>query len=197
MVVAAVNAQTISSRSNEVALDFSSGKSKDGAIPSITWLSPETEVTFMKEGKVNITLTVESTQTLKSVTLTVRDKDTGNTRGTLPLKINGAKNLSTKLNQNITLTDGITELEVLAETENGQKSVARRQVHVGATLMADAAKLNRKDYALIIATDKYDNWTSLVNPVFDAHTIENQLKTNFGFQTDVVETPQKNSCLLS
>lgn len=185
------NAQNISSRSNEVALDFGTGKSKDGTVPTVAWLSPENEITFLKEGKVTVNLEVTCKQPLKSVTLTVRDKESGATKGTLPVQINGLKDLSTKLERDITLADGISVLEIVAESESGYKSLSKREVHVGTTLMADAAKLNRKDYALIIATDKYDNWTSLVNPVFDARTIENQLKINYGFQTDVVENPTK------
>lgn len=190
------SAQNISSRSNEVPLDFSTGKSKDGAIPTVSWVAPENEITFLKEGKTTISLIVECVQPLSSVTLTVRDRESGTIKGRLPLQINGVKNLTTKVERKITLSDGISELEIVVETENGYKSLSKREVHVGTTVMADAAKLNRKDYALIIATDKYDNWTSLVNPIFDARTIENKLKMNYGFQTDVIENPTKEELFI-
>ena len=188
--------QNVSSKSNEVALDFSSGKVKDSSIPKITWISPENETTFQKEGKTMISIAVESKNILKSIVLTLRDKETNTETGSTNLPINGAKNLSTRAEKSITLMDGINELEIVAENENGLKSISRRQVHVGATVMADAAKLGRKDYALIFATDKYDNWSSLINPVYDSRTIANDLKTNYGFQTDVVENPTQEQIFI-
>ncbi len=188
--------QNVSSKSNEVALDFTSSKVKDSSIPKITWLSPENETTFQKEGKVSLSIVVESKDVLKSVVLTLRDKETNTDKGSTNLPINGVKNLSTKAEKNITLMDGINELEIVAENENGYKSISRRQVHVGATVMADAAKLGRKDYALIFATDKYDNWSSLVNPIYDSRTIANDLQTNYGFQTDVVENPTQEQVFI-
>src|SRR5436190_5357345 len=56
-------------------------------------------------------------------------------------------------------------------------------------------KLNRKDYALIFATDKYDNWKALVNPIFDARTIANDIQKTYGFITKVVENPNQSQVL--
>jgi len=66
---------------------------------------------------------------------------------------------------------------------------------VGATALADAAKLNRKDYALIFVTDKYDNWKNLVNPIFDGRTIAGDLQKVYGFNTEVVENPTQSQVL--
>ena len=185
------NGQNVSSRTNSTSLDFSSGKAKNGAIPKVIWHTPENEITFLKDGKLIVSIEVESKEPLKSVVLTVRDHDTNDQKGKTSFEINGVKNMTTKASKNITLSNGIIDLEIIAENENGYKSITKRQVHVGATVMADAGKLNRKDYALIIATDKYDNWTSLVNPVFDGRSIANDLKANYGFETDVVENPTR------
>jgi len=58
---------------------------------------------------------------------------------------------------------------------------------VGKDALADAVDANRKDYALIIATDKYDNWDDLSNPVNDGQTIATILKDKYGFTTEIVE----------
>jgi len=50
---------------------------------------------------------------------------------------------------------------------------------------------SRKDYALIFATDSYDNWPGLNNPVFDAKTIKTELETHYGFTVELVENPTK------
>ncbi len=42
------------------------------------------------------------------------------------------------------------------------------------------------DYALLIATDEYDEWKQLTNPVDDAKTIAAELHTSYGFETEVL-----------
>ena len=91
--------------------------------------------------------------------------------------------------------DGINELELRVQNRDGQQAISLREVHVGATALADAAKLPRKDYALIFATDKYDSWRALVNPIFDSRSIANTLQKNYGFVTEVVENPNQSQVL--
>jgi hypothetical protein len=55
--------------------------------------------------------------------------------------------------------------------------------------VSNAVAIDRKDYAIFFATDKYDNWGDLVNPVFDSHTIADELRENFGFEVEVIENP--------
>lgn len=43
-----------------------------------------------------------------------------------------------------------------------------------------------KDYALLFATDQYDHWGELSNPVNDAKTIASELRSIYGFQTELV-----------
>src|SRR6185312_17037844 len=49
--------------------------------------------------------------------------------------------------------------------------------------------VDRKDYALLFATDKYDHWDDLVNPVDDAHAIARELKEKYGFTVELIENP--------
>jgi hypothetical protein len=46
-----------------------------------------------------------------------------------------------------------------------------------------------KNFALFFATDKYDEWNELVNPINDARTIKKELETNFGFTVEMIEGP--------
>lgn len=46
-----------------------------------------------------------------------------------------------------------------------------------------------KDYALIFATDDYDSWGDLKNPIFDAQAIATDLSELYGFDTDIVQNP--------
>ena len=65
-------------------------------------------------------------------------------------------------------------------------------IHVGETALADAAKLARNDYALLFVTDKYDNWSSLVNPIFDGRSIATELQNVYGFKVEIVENPSQD-----
>ncbi len=73
------------------------------------------------------------------------------------------------------------------ENVNGGAISSSRSVLVGADALASAVSIDRKDYALLFATDQYDNWTDLVNPVNDAHSIARVLKEKYGFETEIVE----------
>jgi len=191
----ASNAQNFTSRSNTVALDYSDPQQKfNTTFPKIVWQSPLNETVFLKEGNVTIELTIESKVPLKSVLLTVQDKITGDVKGKTPVVV-ADQALGLKISRAIVLTDGVNELTVVVENRDGQKSFSKRDIHVGATALADAAKLSRKDYALIFATDQYDNWKALANPIFDARTIAGDLQKTYGFSTEVVENPNQSQVL--
>jgi len=49
-----------------------------------------------------------------------------------------------------------------------------------------------KDYALLIATDNYQNWPRLNNPIHDAKTIADDLRSNYGFETEILQNPTKD-----
>ena len=49
--------------------------------------------------------------------------------------------------------------------------------------------LKRKDKALIIGTNDYDNYPNLINPLPDALAIAEELKTRYDFEIDILENP--------
>jgi tetratricopeptide (TPR) repeat protein len=57
-------------------------------------------------------------------------------------------------------------------------------------LAADALSA-RKDHALLFATNQYDTWPPLVNPVPDATAIAQELKNGYGFETELVVNPTR------
>lgn len=63
----------------------------------------------------------------------------------------------------------------------------------------DTSSQNKKyggtKYALLFATNDYDNYTDLINPLFDAKTIAEELNRNYGFQTHLVENPTLDEIL--
>jgi hypothetical protein len=188
--------QNFSARSNAMVLNYSDPKnSLSSTLPRITWQAPINETVFLKEGKLSIELTVECKTPIKTVQLNIKDKLTGMTQASLSLPTTEDKQLKVSATKNLTLPDGVNELEVVAINRDGITAISTRQIHVGSTALADAARLGRKDYALIFATDKYDNWKALVNPIFDARTIADDLKKTYGFNTEVVENPSQSQVL--
>ena len=67
--------------------------------------------------------------------------------------------------------------------------VIQRQIKV-ASLNDTIGRMGR-DYALIIATDDYDSWGDLRNPVNDGTTIAKELETTYGFQTEIIKNPTR------
>jgi WD40 repeat protein len=53
----------------------------------------------------------------------------------------------------------------------------------------DKSSIPGVHYALIFATNDYDNYDDLVNPVNDSRAIAEELKKNYGFQVDLKENP--------
>jgi hypothetical protein len=188
--------QNFSERTNVMSVDYSDSKtSLTSTLPKITWQSPVNETVFLKEGKLPVELTVESKTPLSSAQLIVRDRETNQITGTVNIPIVDEKKLTLSVNKNLTLEDGINEVEIVVQNRDGIKSSSKRQVHVGATALADASRLSRKDYALIFATDKYDNWKALVNPIYDSRTIADDLKKIYGFNVEVVENANQSQVL--
>jgi len=50
---------------------------------------------------------------------------------------------------------------------------------------------HHKDYALLFATNDYEYWQPLVNPIPDAETIAGMLEDNYGFKPEIVRNPTR------
>jgi eukaryotic-like serine/threonine-protein kinase len=93
----------------------------------------------------------------------------------------------------------------LAQIDSRPKRGARRTYLVLIGVLASAvpclnaqssapkgdALSNRKDYALLFATNQYATWPPLINPVPDAKAIAAELQNAYGFGTEVVENPTR------
>src|SRR6478609_5126418 len=188
--------QSFNSKSNTMSLDYTDSQKKlASTLPKIIWQAPVNETIFLKEGSLEIKLSVESKTPLTSVQLMILDKASGETIATSSVKIPDEKKTSIQIEKKIKLNDGVNELRIVVQNRDGVKAISKKEIHVGATALADAANLGRKDYALIFATDKYDNWKALVNPIFDARTIAGDLQSTYGFTTEIVENPSQSQVL--
>jgi hypothetical protein len=189
-------AQNVSTRTNEFEVDFSDPKKLvSTTIPVINWVTPVAETNYAQETKYKIKVEVESDKPIKSITIYVKEDEAAASRGMTSMKPEAGQELKMVVEKNLMLVEGENVLEIVAENMDGQKTISYRKIHVGGAGLADAGKLDRTDYALIFATDQYDNWSDLVNPVFDSKTIAEELKKTYGYKVEVIENASQSDVL--
>ncbi len=191
-----VSAQNVITRSSEFEVDFSDPKKLvTTTVPVINWAIPIPETSYVQESKYKIKLDVESSTPLKGITVNIKQTAETESRGSLNIQPKENEKLHSVVEKTLTLMDGDNLVEVIAENAEGVKTTSWRKIVVGATSLADASKLERTDYALIFATDQYENWSDLVNPVFDSRTIAEELKKTYKFNVEIVENATQSEVL--
>ena len=98
------------------------------------------------------------------------------------------------MEQPIILKEGNNVLKFVAENESGQLGVLERTIRL--IPKVDLAIANRQDFALLFATDEYDEWGNLTNPINDARTIARELKEYYGFNVELVEDFTQSEVLM-
>jgi Caspase domain len=183
-------AQGLSAKTNEFSLNLKSADAlaATGALPQIKWILPALDYTNSTQNKIEIKATVANRSPLKQLKLIVSNALDGSVLATkiIPVK---TEQHEYSINQSITLPDGSNYVLLEAITEQGAIVSDRRQVLVGKDALENMVAMDRKDYVLLFATNKYDHWDDLVNPIHDAQTIAKELKEKYGFAVDLVEDP--------
>jgi Uncharacterized protein containing caspase domain len=191
-----VGAQNVVTRSSEFEVDFSDPKKLvTTTVPVINWALPIPETSYVQESKFKIRLDVESSSPLKSIIVNIKQTVETESRGSLNIQPKENEQLHSVVEKTLTLMDGDNLVEVIAENKEGIKTTSWRKIVVGATSLADASKLERTDYALVFATDQYENWSDLVNPIFDSRTIAEELKKTYKFNVEIVENATQSEVL--
>ncbi|MBK5280294.1 MAG: caspase family protein [Bacteroidia bacterium] len=186
--------QELRTRTNEVHV-ASIGPASRTTVPTIVWISPMLEYTNSLSTQVEIEADVQSDVPLKSILVILGDNLQGYSRGQKKMELiqdSAAKHFVQKL----ILQDGSNYIEIVAENIYGVKVSSIRNVLVGKEAVTDAVSVDRKDYALFFATDTYDYWKNLVNPIYDANTIAAELKSKYGFEVEVVENANQSDILV-
>lgn len=176
-------AQSFSGQTNDIHLDFKNPS--NAALPVISWLYPRLENTATQNNKIEIEAEVRSEAPLRQISVVIG----ANSRGAAEKKIAVESGLlSYKVKQSLTLIDGMNEVSIVVENQSGGRVSSSRFISVGRD-WANRLDANRTDYALFFATNNYDDFTDLVNPVDDAKAIEKLLKEKYGFKTEFIEDP--------
>lgn len=185
LISGVASAQSFSGKTNDILLNYKQPANVVTALPVITWTMPRIEYSNNTEGLITIEASIKSTNLLKSVVLEIESSN-GTTRKQFPA---ASQSLNYQLKQNVMLADGENTLHIIAENALGGSVVSSRYVLVGKDAITDAVDVNRNDYALVIATNKYDDWNDLANPIDDARTIESILVEKYGFKVEFLEDP--------
>src|SRR6267154_4681268 len=185
--------QELRTRTNEVHVSMKEPRSRT-SVPVISWVSPRMEFSNSAERQIEIEATVQSDIPLKSIKIVLGDISSGASRGEKGVPV-AENSVSQTIRQKVSLMEGSNYIEIVAENSNGGTVSAVRNVLVGEDVLS-AVSTNRKDYALFFATDNYDYLTDLVNPVYDANTIANELKEKYGFETEVIENANQEDVLV-
>lgn len=189
-------AQNVATRSSEFEVDFSDPKKLvNTTVPVINWTFPVPETSYVQDTGFKIKLDIESSTPLKLITISIKQAGGAGTRGTLKIEPKDHEALHTVVEKNLMLMDGENLIEVVAENAEGVKTSTWKKVYVGGTALVDASKLERTDYALVFATDQYDNWSDLVNPVFDSRSISEELEKTYKFKVEIVENASQSEIL--
>jgi hypothetical protein len=185
IAIGTVSAQTFSERTNDIYINFSEPLTGVTTLPNITWISPRLEYTNSQKPSVEVEAWVSSDAPLRSITLALSSTLDGKTGAEKKIELVGVH--EQRIKQNLTLLDGQNYLKLTSENINGGISSSVRSILVGKDAIADAIAIDRKDYALFFATDQYDHWSDLVNPIEDAHSLGDILKKKYGFEVEIVE----------
>lgn len=185
--------EEISGKSNTVHLDVGMPTTVEtkSSKPIIVWLSPEQTSSAVTVKKMTIKVGINCTVKLRNVTLYLNGVEPTESRG-LGVTSPDASKFDQYIEQEVEFSAGTNELKVVAENEKGEITTESRIVNVTLPVLASST---RTDYALIIATNQYSEWNDLTNPVFDALTIADELRENYGFKVDTVINPTKSQIL--
>jgi hypothetical protein len=160
--------------------------------PVVIWLSPEQASGTVQVKKMTIKVGVNSKVKLRNVTLMVNGTEPLGTRG-IAVSSTEATKFDQFIEKEVELSEGPNEVKMVAENENGEVTIESRMVNVKSSVIASLAP--RTDYALILATNDYEEWNDLVNPVFDAEAIKKDLEELYGYKVDMVVNPTKSMFL--
>ena len=177
-----VSAQIDAKKGNPVLLDFEAPAESS---VRITWITPE--ATEIKDGSstVDIKIGINTPSKVTYVQIFINGRPVPPSRG-FRLKKATDGDYDEIIERQLGLNRGENEIKIVVENEDGSVSSETKFINVEYDALVATGDAQRTDYALLFATDKYDNWSDLVNPTNDATTIAKDLENNYGFEVELV-----------
>ena len=158
------------------------------AKPVMTWLTPAEDGEVFQNTELLVKVGVNSKNGVKVSTLYVNNIPIVQ-RG-FGTKKKDDSGFDLMYEKDVNLEEGENTLKLTVEDEKGQVTSEIKRINVTLPIVAD-----RTDYGLIIGSNTYDTWDNLVNPEFDAETVNRELTEKYGFQTEYIKSPTKGMFL--
>jgi len=158
---------------------------------TMVWVNPDSDGFTVTEPDFVASVGVNIQYGIKNINFSLNGVPVSGSRG-LKVVDKSELNFDELIEQEIVLKEGsnlvrVTVVDNLDNVEFIESTVV---------LAAAVAKLIRNDYALLFATDQYDDWGDLVNPVNDAKTIAKELEESYGYNVELVENPTHEEVIL-
>lgn len=160
------------------------------SFPTIFWIKPEIHFDYSDEMNIEVLVNVQSSAPLEIIKVIITQED-DSTIADYPIE-QGIK--AKTIRQNAYLIEGENYIKVIAKNIDGGMVSSMKKILYGSNAMTKIDK-NRKDYALIFATDHYDNWDNLGNPILDGDSIGYILKELYGFEVELIKDPTRSEVL--
>lgn len=180
-------AQIISKKTN--AIKVNSRTTEATEYPNIEWIKPFRDDTGTELTDFDIKVTLTSASEITSAILYLKSASASKSID-IP---EGSKEFT--FEQNIRLLGGANTIEIIVKNKQGMEAKGIRTIRSGKN--NNLLDSDRKDYALLIATNNYDNMNDLTNPIYDAETIGKKLADKYGFQVDLLKNPSKEDIILA
>ena len=89
---------------------------------------------------------------------------------------------------------GIQRIQAQLVPPHAQPTTENRGVGLVATAVSLHTDIlvQHRDYALLFGTNEYDSWEPLINPVPDVEAIAAELKSGYGFSTEIIRNPTRD-----
>lgn len=174
--------QVLKGYSNQVYLNVGESATTTSDDIVLAWLTPKESGEITTEKTLQLKIGVNSGPAIVSVQIFINDLPVGMDRGFKVVE-KGEHNFDQLIEKSLVLSEGSNEIKIALENAAGATISDARLVQFDAPVIA---REERRDYAVLFATDNYDTWGDLVNPVNDAKTLAKELEENYGFQVEVV-----------
>jgi hypothetical protein len=181
---ALANGQEFKERTGTILLDYTRPV-ESNILPEIHWITPALERSGSIEAEINIEAMIDSHHALSDIEVVIRN---GSRSKTIKVSVGGSE-FSKDVSLRVPLFEGDNDVLLAITNNKGGRVSSSRKVKVGANTLNELMYANRKDYALIFATDRYDYWGPQTSPIADALALEEVLKFTYGFETEVVKNP--------
>jgi len=175
---------SIKKETNKIFLDINNTRENLAADElMLVWLNPVDQTSVVRAVNMTLKLGIYSKSPITNVTVLINNQPGLQARGLTQVTETGYEKFDKYIETPLTLSDGDNTIMILATNEAGGSVTGGRNISL---LSASKEILARTDYALFFATDEYEEWDDLTNPVNDAKTIAEELEKNYGFKVDMV-----------